>query len=278
MPSPTFAPSTPLRARRILPPRSVGAALNAHTSNFSSPFAPINKAIGVVTPRHPMMNPEKRTRSCSPYHSPSNPFSLPFRPLNDYSISSDSAASGLGSSYTHMRLHQAIQSASSNLSMGMSRSSISNTLLHPRYASMVGDTRKALANLVHTKGLGSIGEFLLRVCFWVAVVVYISALAGMGADNNNLYHPANGNSTEKVSESRIWTRPVPLVRDDAGLGWKGLDMRDTGKLRFNIPIFGDNSIHREHTWKSSAVRSKKVRSDKQKSLEGIWEAERQSRL
>lgn len=211
------------------------------------------------------MNPEKRTRSCSPYHSPSNPFSLPFRPLDDYSVLGDSSASGLGSAYTHMRLHQAIQSASSNLSMSMTRSSISSTLLHPRYASMIGNTRKVLVNLVHTKGLGSIGEFILRVCFWVALVVYISALAGVGADDNNLYHPTNGNLTERVSENRVWTRPVPLVRDDAGLGWKGLDMRDTGKLRFNVPIFGDNSIQQEHTWKSSAVRNKRVRSVKPKS-------------
>lgn len=130
-------------------------------------------------------------RTCSPYGSPSNPF--------HYSTSHAQSTNGTPSR-APVNLHKAIQRITagrfSPWTTGRKQTTSSGWKEHPE-ESVMFDT-------------------VVKVLFWAALVVFISALCGVGEE------PLRG----KQLSTRAWSPHVPAASGLAGMGWKGVGMVD----------------------------------------------------
>lgn len=130
--------------------------------------------------------PKSHHRQCTPYGSPSNPFTS--RP-NVYLSPSD-----IHSRQT-VNLHRAIQRIT-----GISPSN--------------GPRSVGWKEHIETDWT-PVGQTVLRVVFWAAIVVYFSALFGVGAPGDQ------GGMT-----TRAWNQHIAEPSGMSRMGWKGVGMID----------------------------------------------------
>lgn len=189
LPCATLMPSVDLCSP--LTPRRAHSTYSAPLlDGWDVPLVPLPPPTIYTTPSSPRSHAARR--QCSPYGSPSNPFR--YRP-NAYLSPSDIHTG------SRVNLHKAIQRIT-----GISKSTPAPT---PISVGWKEHTETDWSEACRT---------VLRVVFWAAVVVYFSALLGVGASGQ-----------QEGITTRVWNRHIPEPSGLNKIGWKGVGMVDRGE-------------------------------------------------